>query len=285
MHIRLTIAAALGLAASIGSIATAAASDIVTFTWDPALASPPLTGAGSAITADGISVTNYLHSVNTNDFATLRQNFVEQLIQPITGFTLHGSPVSAPPGLNSNYGLYFTLSGTGHFPIDATGATVGPATFDSLSMTLTADVNHDDGTVGSTLSGVAFSNPAGVGNDVVLATGSLRSAALSRDAQGVRHAHFTETFVPDAAEAGFFVNPDFSLGWDELLTTLPAAFQVLQVDPLTTVQMVNGQLGSTGQATLIPEPSTGWLLLAGCVALAAGVARRWRVDGAGAAPD
>lgn len=240
---------------------------------------PPLAGAGSAFTADGISLSNYLHSVNTNDFATLRQNFVEQFIQPITGFSLHGSPVTAP-GLNSSHGLYFTLSGTGHFPINAGGATTGPATFDSLSMTLMADINHDDGTVSSTLASVGFSNPSGVANDVVLATGILQSAALSRDAQGVRHAHFVETFVPNEAELAFFGNPDFSLGWEEFLTTLPAAFQAVVPDPVnhpnTTVQMVNGDLGSTGQASLIPEPPSFGLLLGGCIGLAAGVARRRR---------
>jgi hypothetical protein len=282
VYTRLAVIAALGLAASIGRFTPASASSVVTFTWDPALASPPLTGAGSAINADNISLTNYLHSVNTNDFATLRQNFVEQFIQPITGFTLHGSPVSAP-GLNSSYGLYFTLNATGHFPIDASGATTGPATFDSLSMTLMADVNHDDGMVGATLTGVGFSNAAGVANDVVLATGSLLSAALSRDAQGVRHAHFVETFVPDAAEEAFFVDPNLSLGWEEFLTTLPVAFQVTQVDALTTVQMVNGDLGSTGQVNLVPEPHSFGLLLGGCIALAAAMARRHRSPEVGAA--
>lgn len=282
MYSRLLAIVALGSAVSIGSIRAGSASTVVTFTWDPALAPPSLAPTGSTIIADSISVSNYLHSVNTNttNVGVGTQNFVEQFIQPITGFTLHGSPVSAL-GLNSSYGLNFTLSATGHFPING-GATTGPATFDSLNMTLMADVNYDDGTVSSTLAGVSFSDPAGVANDVVLATGSLSSAALSRDAQGVRHAHFVTTFVPEAAELAFFVNPDFSLGWEQFLTTLPAAFQVTQVDPLTTVQMVNGPLGSTGQASLIPEPSSVWLLLAGCAVLAARTGRR--LPGTGEAP-
>jgi hypothetical protein len=282
VHTRLVTVAALGLVAILGSVAPGQASNVA-FTWDPALASPPLAGAGSAFTADGISLTNYLYSVNTNttNVGAGAQNFVEQFIQPITGFTLHGSPVSAP-GLNSSYGLYFVLNASGHFPING-GVIAGPASFDSLNMTLMADVSHDDGSVSSTRTGVSFSNAAGVANDVVLATGSLQSAALSRDAQGVRHAHFIDTFVPNGTELAFFVNPAFSLGWEEALATLPAAFQMAPVDQLTSVQMVNGDLGSTGHANLVPEPSSAWLLLAGCAGLGACIARRVRSRRAGIA--
>ena len=94
----------------------------------------------------------------------------EHLIQTIDGFTLGGAPVSAP-GLNSSYGLYLELFGSGQ-PI------AGAFTFSFLNVALKADVGYDDGTPSSTLAGLAFSNPAGTANDVTLATGSLISASL-----------------------------------------------------------------------------------------------------------
>lgn len=193
--------------------------------------------------------------MNTNNFVTLQQSFVEDFIQPITGFTLHGSPVTAP-GLNSSYGLYFTIHAVGQFPINGAGIPTGPATFSTLNLSLMADVAHDNGTASASQSGVAFSNPAGVANDVALATGTLVSAALSRDAAGVRHAHFSDTFVPRAGEAGFFVGPDATVGWEEFLTTLPAAFELITIDALTSIQLAHGELGSTGTANLIPEPAS-----------------------------
>jgi hypothetical protein len=246
-----------------------------TFTWDPSSAVPSLTAGPAAFMSDNIAVTNYLHSVNTNDLVTLHQTFVEDFIQPVTGFTLLGSPVIVP-GLNTSYGLYFSISAAGQFPINGSGVPVGPATFSSLNMSLIADVNHDDGSVSSTQAGVSFSNPAGVLNDVTLATGTLVSAVLSRDAAGVRHAHFIDTFVPSASQAGFFVGPNTPLGWEEFLTTLSEAFQLIQVDPLTSIQLANGDLGSTGQVGLIPEPATLSLLGMGLVAIVAGRRRSVR---------
>ena len=281
MRVRIAGIAVLGFMAGISTVTPRGAAHADTFTWNPALASPALAGPGSAFTADGIAVTNYLHSVNTNDFVTLRQNFVEQFIQPITGFTLGGNPVTAT-GFNSSYGLYFAISATGYFPINTSGSPIGPATFNNLDMSLMADVNHDDGTVSSTLSGVAFSNPAGVLNDVTLATGSLVSAALSRNpVTNVRNAHFVDSFVPETAQAAFFVSPTYALHWDEFLTTLPDALHVVQVDPpppdlppVTTVQMVNGDQGSTGQVSLVPEPGSSVLLLTALAASGLAVVRR-----------
>jgi hypothetical protein len=260
MRFSFTGIAALSVVLGTECVLPGASASAATFTWDPSGAVPSLTAGPAAFTADNVVVTNYLHSVNTNNFATLRQTFAEEFIQPITSFTLHGAAV-AVPGLNSSYGLYFAINGTGQFPINGAGAPVGPATFSSLNMSLVADVNHDDGSVSSTPPGIAFSDPAGVLNDVTLATGKLHFAALSRDAAGVRRAHFIDSFVPSDDQAGFFVDPHISLSWEEFLTTLPAAFAVVAVDPLTTVQMVNGDLGSTGKVGLIPEPGSIALLL------------------------
>ena len=124
-----------------------------------------------------------------------KRSDAEHLIQTIDGFTLGGAPVSAP-GLNSSYGLYLELFGSGQ-PI------AGAFTFSFLNVALKADVGYDDGTPSSTLAGLAFSNPAGTANDVTLATGTLISASLVfHPDTGVRNAHFTDTFVSSPGESG-----------------------------------------------------------------------------------
>src|ERR1700736_3302826 len=78
------------------------------FTWDPAGASTPLSGA--AFTADTIGINYYFRSVIQPD-----NTFAVHFLEPITGFTLNGLPVAAP-GLGSTYGLYFEMFVTGRNP-------------------------------------------------------------------------------------------------------------------------------------------------------------------------
>jgi hypothetical protein len=198
-------------------------------------------------------LTNYLYAVNHPPNGVTPEHF----IQTIDGFTLGGAPVNAP-GLNSSYGLYLELIGSGQ-PI------AGAFTFTFLDVALKADVGYDNGTPSSTLAGLAFSNPAGTANDVTLATGSLISASLMfNPATGVRNAHFTETFVSAPGQEGFINSQSGKI--DIFLTTLPSNFVALPQPDGTTVQLVNG---ATGIATLqVPEPGTFLLLLTGLIALA-----------------
>lgn len=57
---------------------------------------------------------------------------------------------------------------------------------------------------------------------------------------------------------------------EELLNSPLSAFQVTQLDPLTTLQVVGADGGSTGVAHLVPEPASLALLTVGLLALAHG---------------
>ena len=82
------------------------------FTWNPAGASVPLAGAGSAFTADGIAGLHYLYDVTppVGSPAIYPVDFIEQ----ITEFTLGGVSVATPglngtPGAAGSYGLYLSM--------------------------------------------------------------------------------------------------------------------------------------------------------------------------------
>jgi hypothetical protein len=244
---------------------SAASAGTLTFTWDPTGASPSLGGA--AFTADSMTLTNYLYAVAQTNGLT-----PEHFIQPITSFQRNGSTIAAP-GLGSAYGLYFDILGV--------FSSVGGPHFDSLNVRLMADRNADDGTVSSTLAGIGFSNPGGVANDFLLASGTLISATLALDpVTGIRRAHFLDTLVPAPAETGFFVAPvGVPLELDINLTTLPEHFQAIPQPDGSTIQLVNN---GAGIAQLVPEPGS-MALLAGSIGLF-GIARGWRKGRPGRRP-
>ena len=148
----------MGAAALVGAWCAAdggtpARAGVLDFTWDPSQAVPDLGGGSEPFTADAITVKNFIRTTNTNNLTTLRQTFSGDQFRSITGFTLGGSSV-AVPGLNSAFGLYFHINPAGSFPINSSGATIGPPTYSMLDVTLIADVGNDDGSL--------FSTPAGI---------------------------------------------------------------------------------------------------------------------------
>jgi hypothetical protein len=249
--LRATMAA---LSAMLATMAISAAPiQAATFTFDPSQAVPALAGPGSAFTADTMVLTSHLHAVvhPPNSVTSVHQ------ILTIDGFTLGGAPVSAP-GLNGAYGLYLEL-------FASVQPVAGVLTYSFIDLALKADVGYDDGTLSSTLAGLTFSNPAGVANDVTLATGSLISASLMfNPATGVRNVHYADTFISAPGESGFVNSQSGRI--DIFLTTLPGDFAAVPQSDGTTIQLVNG---ATGTAALqVPEPSTLMLVLAGLLAIA-----------------
>lgn len=251
---------------AVGATRSEAVAGPVLFTWDPSLATPALTSGPAAFTADTLQILNFNRTTNFNDMTTLRQIVVADQYQAVTGFTLAGSPVVAP-GFNSAYGLYFHLTSTFSFPINNLGTTIGPPTYSALNVSLVADVNHDDGVLSTSAAGIGFSSPSGVANDLTLATGSLISAALSSNPDGSRRGEFVTSFMPTAAERGFF-GPIAPVILDEITNTALAAFSVVPVDGQNFLTLVNGDLSpGTAQLLAVPEPTSIALLSAGLFGL------------------
>src|SRR5215469_2416887 len=134
------------LAASVLSVTAHA---WATFTWDPAGASPALSGAGSSFTANGIVGLHYLYDDTPPAGSPALYNvyFIEQ----ITEFTLDGKRVATPgldglAGAPGSYGLYLSMQAVAQ----QSGAT---RIYHSLELSLMADPGNNDGAVSSTVAG------------------------------------------------------------------------------------------------------------------------------------
>jgi len=136
----------LGLA--LATPAITAKANPTPFTWN--------LSNGTVVTADTVQTTDFL--VNEQP-ATGEAN--DQYVMRIGGFTLNGTTVT-PTDLNSSFGLYvegtLALHGSGLVSV-----------YDSGHFTLKLDPTNNDGSLSAITSGVHFSNPAGIADDVTLA--------------------------------------------------------------------------------------------------------------------
>jgi hypothetical protein len=191
------------------------------------------------VTFDRIDATAYLYADNHAD-----GTFVEQFVWQVNGLENGGAHVDLP-GLGSRFGMYFIADATGH-------AVAGRPVFDTLNVGLMVDPGNNDGTPTATRNGIAFAN--GTPGDYALARGSLVSSALTRDADGTRHANFVESFtLTKAGEDAFgasLLNGDLLR---ELLTTPTSALTIIpnQNDGGNTT-LVNGGLAAVQLATPAP---------------------------------
>ena len=193
------------------------------------------------VTFDKIDATAFLYADNHAD-----GTFFERFVWQVNGLENGGVHVDLP-GLGSRFGMYFIADGIGH-------AVAGRPVFDTLNVTLMVDPGNNDGAPSATVDGFTFAN--GTPGDYALARGSLVSAALSRDADGTRHANFVETFnLTEAGEDAFGASLHNGDMLRELLTTPTSTLTVISnLNDSGNTTLVNGGLAAIQIAT--PGPLT-----------------------------
>jgi hypothetical protein len=254
-------------AVAIGAFAASANAAPITFTWNPSV----VTGvAGEAVTANNINIADFA-------YATIQANgsFTESGVLEVTQFQ-NGVLPQPSPGLLApgGYGLYFTFTASGTInnwnPLNP-GGTGYVGGISSLSYNFLIDPTNNDSILNT---GTSFQLVDAPANDSSLATGAeapgLNQVTLN---SGIPGANSTDTFVPNPANAAFFVNPTatqyLSLLIEDSFTNTPGVATVTG-NGVTTQVVINGGGGNADFA--VPEPATLSIFGAGLVAL--GFAKR-----------
>ena len=270
----------LALAATLGwglvGLAPTAALAGVSWTWNPAGASPSLNG--TSFTADNIIISDYA----TADINAATGNFTEAGVLIAESFKLGGSPIT-PTGFNSSYSLYatFTASGNqgGAFPGVGNSVT-GPIT--SLAYTIYAS---QGGPISVTLTGSNYGTSSGYTISGQVSPFALESGTLYGGSNFVTVTNLgncgatplTCTYSPTAnavvsqiaaaGEAGFFVSPD-ALNLNFLVDNFSGNSGVTSLVGLSSTDIGMAINGGGGNITsTVPEPSSVAVFAAGLLGL------------------
>ena len=241
-------------------VAAAGASALPQFTLDPSAVAPALNGP--SFTGDNILISDY--SAVTFDGLG---NFTDTGFLSVSAIQLGGGTFT-PAGLNTDYGLYFAFTGSGTTTVGNPTLVPTIGTFTSLTFTMY-------GYNGLASFGFAGNTPTETAvGEVALATGTLISGNAVTVPTGDG-----STFTPSAAakmtftvvpgQTAFFVKPK------PFYNVTFAAFTntTTQVEPFVGGFRIRQGGGAVNFATVVPEPETYALMLAGLAAVGF-VARR-----------
>jgi len=271
---KLALAATLGW--GLAGLAPTAALAGVSWTWNPAGASPALSGA--AFTADNIIISDYA----TADINATTGNFTEAGVLIAENFKL-GSNSITPAGFNTAYSLYATFTATGNqggpFPTVGNSVT-GPIT--SLSYTIYAS---QGGQVSVGLTGSNYGTSSGYTisgqvNPFPLVSGTLYGGSnfvTVTNLGGCSNGPLTCTYSPTAnattsqiaaaGEANFFVSPDAS-NLNFLLDNFSSNSGVTSLTLLGNGDIGMAIAGGGGNITsVVPEPTSVAVFAAGLLGL------------------
>ena len=195
----LTFAKSVAAAALLTVAVASSAQALPVFTFNPAGAGL----AGTAFTADAITVTNY-STVNFTPSGS-GANFTESGVLPVIGFT-SGNSLASTPGLNQpgGYGLYFgfTAAGTQDTPT-LTPTTTG--TFTTLNFSL-----FGYNVTGPVTYNPSNATPTGVAAPILLGSGTLNNGTVGTNlisGQVLPNANAQTSFTVNPSASAFFVNP------------------------------------------------------------------------------
>lgn len=234
---------ARGLLAAGLIAASASASALSTFTFNPAAAGL----AGTAFTADNLLISDYATVTFTSG-----TTFSETGFLAVTGAQLNAATLSVP-GLNSSYGLYIAFTATGTTDGNNPLTQISVGSFTSLSYTLYGY----NGTASFGFSGTTPTTTAA--SPVALASGTLVSGGVAS--------------IPGGGAFSPLASATVTVGGASPAFTVPAPFHNQAYTSFTNtssqVQLFAGGFmvqqggGSINFTTAVPEPMTSALLLGG----------------------